>query len=573
MNFDKTLNHSAAHILASALTKIYPDIKLAIGPAIDEGFYYDFYLENNNISIKDFPKIEKQMKKIISSGNLFEKFELSKSEALEKYKNNKFKTEIINDLNLGNYLFYKNGDFLDLCSGPHVSNVNKVKFFKLLNVAGSYWRGDSNNDSLTRIYGIAFETEQELNDYLSLLEERKERDHRKIGKDLKLFTFNNLIGQGLPIWLPNGTIIKKELEKYINNLQNKYEFNSVMTPVLGSVDLYKTSGHWEHYKENMFPIMKIDNEELVLRPMTCPHHIMIYKNDLHSYKQLPLRLCEHSNLHRYESSGGLSGLERVRDMILEDTHIFCTPEQIKFEVKRCYEMIVEAQEKLGFEIYRVDLSLNDENDKEKYHGNTEMWKKSQSQLEEVLKENNIEYSKMIGEAAFYGPKIDFQVKTVLGRIITVSTIQLDFLLPEKFELMYKDEDGEMKQPVMIHLGLIGTYERFLAIILEQTKGKLPFWLSPIQITLIPVNDQFHLDYCNKLKQELTSKNVRVYLDQRNERLSKKIRESQIMKIPYQIVIGDEEIKDLNKITYREYGKEEVITISKDDFFNLIYSLK
>lgn len=570
MNFDKTLNHSAAHILAAALTKIYPNIKLAIGPAIDEGFYYDFLLEDGiNLSINELPKIEKQMKKIISSAEAFTQFHLKKEEALEKCKNNIFKTEIINDLNLENYSFFQNGDFVDLCSGPHVTNVNKVKFFKLLNVAGSYWRGDSNNQSLTRIYGIAFETEQELNDYLNLLEERKQRDHRKLGKDLKLFTFTNLTGQGLPIWLPNGTIIKKELEKYINKLQSKYEFNPVITPVLGSVDLYKTSGHWDHYKENMFPSMKIDNEELVLRPMTCPHHIMVYKNDLHSYRQLPIRLCEHSNLHRYESSGGLSGLERVRDMILEDTHIFCTQEQIKSEVKRCYEMIVEAQKKLGFQIYRVDLSLNDPNNKEKYHGNLEMWHEAQIQLEEALIENKIEYEKMVGEAAFYGPKIDFQVKTVLGRIITISTIQLDFLLPEKFELTYKSENGELERPVMIHLGLIGTYERFLAIILEQTRGVLPFWLSPIQITLIPVNDEKHLEYCKNLKDELVENGIRVYLDNRNERLSKKIRESQIMKIPYQIVIGDDEINNQNTITYREYGKEEVVTLSKQEFFKKI----
>lgn len=572
MNFNKTLNHSAAHVLAAALSKMYPEVKLTIGPAIDEGFYYDFLLEENiNISINDLPKIEKQMKKIISSAEPFEQFDLSKEEALNKYKNNKFKTEIINELNLQKYSFYKSGEFIDLCSGPHVSNVNKIKYFKLLNVAGSYWRGDSNNESLTRIYGIAFETEQELNDYLNLLEERKQRDHRKLGKDLKLFTFTNLTGQGLPIWLPNGTIIKKELEKYINKLQNKYEFSPVITPVLGSVDLYKTSGHWDHYKENMFPSMKIDNEELVLRPMTCPHHIMVYKNDLHSYRQLPIRLCEHSNLHRYESSGGLSGLERVRDMILEDTHIFCTQEQIKSEVKRCYEMIVEAQKKLGFQIYRVDLSLNDESNKEKYHGNAEMWSRAQTQLEEALNENGIEFQRMVGEAAFYGPKIDFQVKTILGRIITISTIQLDFLLPEKFELTYKSENGDFKRPVMIHLGLIGTYERFLAIIIEQTKGVLPFWLAPVQLTIIPVNEELHLDYCLNLKNELINNGLRVYLDDRNERLSKKIRESQVMKIPYQIVVGDEEIKNNNKITYREYGKEEVITISKMDFFKLINS--
>lgn len=568
MNFDSTLNHSAAHVLAAALETLYPDVKLSIGPSIDEGFYYDF-LTSETISIHDLPKIEKQMKKIISAANNFEISYKSKQEALEYYKNNPFKTEIINSKDVENFSFYTNGKFTDLCKGPHVENTNKIKAFKLLSIAGSYWRGDSNNPQLTRIYGIAFHSQQELDEYLKVLEERKERDHRKIGKDMQLFTFNKLAGQGLPIWLPNGTIIKTELQKFINYLQFKYDFSPVVTPVLGSVDLYKTSGHWDHYKENMFPAMDVDNEWLVLRPMTCPHHILVYKNDLHSYKQLPLRLCEHSILHRYEASGGLTGLERVRDMILEDTHIFCRPDQIKHEVKRCYEMILEAHKVLGTEIHQVDLSLADFNDKEKYHGDMEMWSKSQQQLEEALNECGIEYKKIEGEAAFYGPKIDFQVKTVLNRIITMSTIQLDFLLPERFNLSYKDENNNDERPVMVHLGLIGTYERFLAILLEQTKGILPFWLSPKQIVIIPVNESLHMEYCENLFHKLKSYGFRVEIDNRNERLSKKIRDAQISKTCFQIIVGDNEISKKDIISYREYSKEETITLPFDEFISLL----
>ena len=497
------------------------------------------------------------MKKIISGAYEFKKEEKTKKEALEFFSDNKYKCEIINSIPDNEIIsFYTNGDFTDLCRGPHVSNTNKIKAFKLLNVAGSYWRGDSKNDQLTRIYGVAFESEEELKEYLELLEERKQRDHRKIGKDLKLFTFSNLVGQGLPIWLPNGTKIKYEIQKYINKLQNKYEFLPVMTPVLGTVDLYKTSGHWDHYKENMFPVMDVDGELLVLRPMTCPHHIIIYKNDIHSYRQLPIRLCEHSNLHRYEASGGLTGLERVREMVLEDTHIFCRPDQIKQEVNNCYKAIMDAHDGLGTKIWRVDLSIWDPNDKEKFHGNVEMWETSQQQLKQALDDNNIEYTVMTGEAAFYGPKIDFQVKTALGHIVTVSTIQLDFLLPERFELEYVTENGTTETPVMVHLGIIGTYERYLAMLLEQTKGALPLWLSPTQIQILPVNPSIHGEYANKLNNEFLQLGYRSEVDGRDERLAKRIREAQISKIPYQLIIGDEEVNSGNLITFRCYGEQE-----------------
>lgn len=569
MKFDSTLNHSAAHVLGASLEKIYPDVKLTIGPAIEEGFYYDF-TTSAPISINDLPKIEKQMKKIIASGAEFKKQVVTKQEALDKYKNNKYKTEIINEIPEDEEIsLYTSGDFTDLCSGPHVERTSKIKAFKLLNLAGSYWRGDSENDQLYRIYGVAFDSEEEMKEYLEILEDRKQRDHRKIGKDLNLFTFNSLAGQGLPIWLPAGTKIKYQIQKYINELQHKYGFEPVITPVLGSVDLYKISGHWEHYKESMFPPMEVDNENLVLRPMTCPHHILVYKNSLHSYRQLPLRLCEHSILHRYEASGGLTGLERVRDMILEDTHIFCRPDQIEQEVLNCYNVIKEAHEGLGSKIWRVDLSTWDPNDKEKFHDNKKMWESSQNQLKDALIKNKIEFQEMQGEAAFYGPKIDFQVKTALGHVVTVSTIQLDFLLPERFELEYKDENGQNQRPVMIHLGMIGTYERYLAMLLEQTKGVLPLWLAPTQIIILPVNNEYHKEYAQKMYSFFNEKGFRVELDDREERLSRRIRDAQTSKIPYQLIIGDEEMNNANLITYRHYGSEDSHSLSTNDFINLL----
>lgn len=569
MKFDSTLNHSAAHILAASLQKIYPDVKLTIGPAIDEGFYYDF-TTSAPISINDLPKIEKQMKKIIAGGHEFVKKVVSKQEALDFYKENKFKTEIINEIPDNKEIsFYTCGDFTDLCSGPHVERTSKVKAIKLLNLAGSYWRGDSNKDQLYRIYGVAFNNEDDLKEYLDILEDRKQRDHRKIGKDLGIFTFNQLAGQGLPIWLPNGTKIKYQIQKYINELQHKYGFEPVMTPVLGSVDLYKTSGHWDHYKDSMFPPMKVDNENLVLRPMTCPHHILVYKDSLHSYRQLPLRLCEHSNLHRYEASGGLTGLERVREMVLEDTHIFCRPDQIAQEVGVCYQAIKDAHEGFGTKIWRVDLSIWDPNDKEKFHGNKQMWESSQNQLKQALQFYNIEYCEMVGEAAFYGPKIDFQVKTALGHIVTVSTIQLDFLLPERFDLSYKDEQGQNARPVMVHLGIIGTYERYIAMLLEQTKGILPLWLAPTQIVVLPVNNEIHGYFSQQLLNKLKNVGFRVDIDDRDERLSKRIRDAQVSKIPYQLIIGDEEMKNFDIITYRRYGSEDSHSLSYEQFIEML----
>lgn len=569
--FDSTLSHSAAHVLAMALVKLYPNISLAIGPAIDEGFYYDFNLNDPNTSIttKDLAKIEKEMKKIVDGAYDFIHEDISYTDALEVFANNKYKLEIIEKYKDQGLTISRCKNWIDLCGGPHVENTKLVKAFKLLNVAGAYWHGDAKNDQLIRIYGCAFYEKAHLDAYLAELDERKERDHRKIGKDLNLFTFNQLAGQGLPIWLANGTIIKQEVQKFINQLEFKYNFDTVITPILGSIDLYKTSGHWDHYHENMFKPIKIDNEELVLRPMTCPHHTLVYANELRSYRALPVRLSEHSILHRYESSGGLTGFERVRAMILEDCHVFCRMDQIEQEVLNAYAMIKAAQDGLGIKTFEVHLSLNDPNDQEKYFNDPEMWEKSQSQLRQMLQKNNIDYKEIKGEAAFYGPKIDFQAKTVLNRIITISTIQLDFLLPRRFDLKYVDEHNNQVTPVMIHIGIIGTYERFLSILLEQTKGILPLWLAPVQVVIIPINEQAHSLYASELQSLLRQNLIRANLDLRNERLSKKIREAQIQKIPYQIVIGDEEIKNDKMVTYRKYGQENTTTIKYEEFITLL----
>ncbi|RJS95541.1 threonine--tRNA ligase [Ureaplasma urealyticum] len=569
--FDQKLNHSAAHLLAMALTKFYPNLSLAIGPTIDEGFYYDFNLNDPNTSITplDLLKIEKEMKKITTQALTFDYEQVTYEKAKELFKHNKYKLDIIEQNKNNSLSTYHSGKWFDLCKGPHVQNTKEIKAIKLLNIAGSYWRGDANNDQLIRIYGVAFSDQDQLDAYLKDLQERKERDHRKIGKDLNLFTFNNLAGQGLPIWLPNGTIIKNQVQKFINEVEFQFNFDTVITPILGSIDLYKTSGHWDHYKDNIFSPVQIDNEILVLRPMTCPHHTLVYSNELRSYRSLPIRLSEHSILHRYESSGGLTGFERVREMILEDCHVFCRFDQIEHEVINAFKMIQEAQEGLGIKTFEIHLSLNDPNDKEKYYDDPQMWEQSQNVLRKMLKDHNIPYKEMVGEAAFYGPKIDFQVKTVLNRIITVSTIQLDFLLPNRFNLTYINESNEQSVPVMIHIGIIGTYERLLAILLEQTKGILPLWLSPIQVVIIPVNENLHTDYVKELNIKLRKHLIRSNVDLRNERLSKKIREAQIQKIPYQIVIGDEEIKNNKMVTYRCYGSEKTTTVSITDFINML----
>ncbi|MGL4950919.1 MAG: threonine--tRNA ligase [Mycoplasma sp.] len=567
MHLNKKINELAAHILGSTLENEFKAIIANI--EIDEGFLIDFKLTDSNISTNDFNKLERLMGKIVSGANLIENLNIKSDGTPSELSQNPYAQHKISKDGATSYV--KFGKYVGLSNEIlDFKSTNVVKNYKLLSVGGSYWLGDAKNEQLIRLRGFASDNKEEYEEYLKYYNDRLERDHRTVGKNLELFTFNSLGGQGMPFWLPNGTVIRKEIRNFISELEFKYGFESVCTPVLGSVELYKQSGHWDHYQENMFPVINIENEELVLRPMTCPHHILIYKNKPRSYRQLPLRICEESILHRYESSGGLTGFERVREMTLEDVHIFCTTEQLENEVLNCYNIIKDAHAGLNNQIFQIDLSLHDPKDAEKFHHDNEMWVKAEQSLRNMLDKHKIPYVEKVGEAAFYGPKIDFQVKTVLNRIITISTIQLDFLLPEKFDLSYKDKNGEQKQTVMVHLGIIGTYERLLSIILEQTKGVLPLWLSPNQVTIIPVNNDIHLEYCEKIEKELRSKMIRCNVDNRDERLSKKIREAQISKIPYQIVIGDDELKS-NNIAYRKYGEENTTTSNLSDFAKLLSS--
>ncbi|MGL4948561.1 MAG: threonine--tRNA ligase [Mycoplasma sp.] len=568
MELNNKLNILAGHILASVLEKDY-NAKLASVDA-DEGFLIDIYLDQQTISTNDFLKLEKLMNKVISGANPIEcnLFDAANANFENKYYEHAIQNSEVQLYDV-KFAKYHSIDKHQL----DFKSTNVAKFVKLLSVGGSYWLGNANNEQLIRIRGVACDNKEQFDSYIKYYNDRLERDHRTIGKNLDLFTFNNLGGQGMPFWLPNGSVIRKEVRNFLSELEFKYGFDSVSTPVLGSVELYKQSGHWDHYQENMFPIINIENEELVLRPMTCPHHILIYKNKPKSYKQLPLRLCEESILHRYESSGGLTGFERVREMTLEDVHIFCTPEQLEFEILNCYNIIKDAHKGLGNQIFQIDLSLHDPMDKEKFHEDDGMWKMAEDSLRNMLVKHNIPFVEKVGEAAFYGPKIDFQVKTVLNRIITISTIQLDFLLPEKFDLTYKSSEGDQKRTIMVHLGIIGTYERLLSIMLEQTKGALPLWLSPMQALIIPVNYDIHGAYCEELKSKLRHNMIRCEIDNRDERMSKKIRDAQIGKIPYQIIIGDEELKN-NNVAFRKYGFEDSNTLSIEEFTaNLLKDIK
>lgn len=566
MEINKSLNQLGAHLLSTVLEKEY-NCTIATIQVDEDGFYIDVLNPNETLSTNGFAKIEKAILKLCS-GVQINYSTIDKKDAKKLFDNNKYIAHFINDNNKNKIDLIKINSYTNLCDVLPYDKTNAIKFIKLLSIGGSYWLGDANNQQLTRIRGFVSDDKTAFENFVSEYQDRIERDHRTIGKNLDLFTFNNLAGQGLPFWLPNGTIIRKQIRDFLGQLEFKFGFQSTYTPPLGSIELYKQSGHWDHYHENMFSPITVDNEQLVLRPMTCPHHILIYKRKPLSYKQLPLRLCEESMLHRYESSGGLTGFERVREMVIEDTHIFCTPEQLEQEVLNCYNLITEVHKGLDLKLFSIDLSLHDPLDKEKYHHDENMWKEAEASLRTMLNKLNIKYEEKIGEAAFYGPKIDFQVKTVLGRIITLSTIQLDFLLPERFELTYKANDGTQQPTVMVHLGMMGTYERLLSIILEQTKGGLPLWLSPVQIALIAVNDEIHGSYLKDVYQTLRNEFIRVEIDNRDERMSKKIRDAQISKIPYQIIIGDEEIANKN-ISYREYGSEEKKTITLTKFTQLI----
>ena len=560
------LNHSCAHLLAQAVKHLYPQAKFWVGPVIEEGFYYDIDLGDVTLTEDDLPAIEKEMKKLAKDGKRIVREEISKEEALEKFKDDPYKIDLISRMDEESTVIsmYTQGDFTDLCRGPHVETVKLLKNFKLLKVSGAYWKGDAKNKMLQRIYGICFETPEALEAHLQELEEAKERDHRKIGKDMEIFMADDLVGRGLPMFLPNGYIIWQELENYIKAKEKKLNYLHVMTPCVGNVELYKTSGHWDHYKENMFPAMEVDGESFVLRPMNCPHHMMIYSNKLHSYKDLPIRIGEVAHDFRYEPSGSLKGIERGRHFCQNDAHLFVTPEQIKDEFKSVVDLIFDVYKDFGITDYRCVLSLRDPEDKVKYYPDDDMWNKAESELREVLNDLGIEYTEEIGEAAFYGPKLDVNVKPAVGNEYTLSTCQLDFCLPAKFDLKYVDKDGEKKTPVVLHRAILGSIDRFMAYILEETKGVLPLWLAPVQVNIIPVNNEYHLDYCNEIYKLLDDNNIRVKLDDREEKLSYKMRESQTKKIPLSLILGDNE-RDSNSISYREYGSKDTTTLSKEEF--------
>ena len=559
------LNHSCAHLLAQAVKHLYKDAKFWVGPVIKEGFYYDIDLGDIKLNDDDLVKIEKEMKKISKDGKKIIRHELSKSEALDMFKDDPYKIDLINEMTSDTIIScYTQGDFTDLCRGPHVETVKEIKYFKLLKVSGAYYKGDSKNKMLQRIYGVAFYDEESLNDYLKELEEARERDHRKIGKDLSIFMNHDLVGKGMPLWLPNGAIVRKQLENYIYEKEQKLGYLHVYTPCVGTVDLYKTSGHWDHYKENMFPSMKVDDEEFVLRPMNCPHHMLIYGNEIHSYRDLPIRIGEFATDFRYEASGAVKGLERVRCMCQNDAHLFVTPEQIKDEFKKVVSLILDVYKDFGIKNYTFRLSLRDKEDKEKYFDDDDMWNMAEDKLREVLNELEVDYHETIGEAAFYGPKLDVEVKPAVGPEVTLSTCQLDFLLPRRFNLSYIDSDGEKQVPVVLHRAIFGTFDRFTAFILEETKGAFPLWLAPIQVNIIPVNNEFHLEYASSIKDMLLTHDIRVNLDSRNEKLSYKMRESQIKKIPLTLILGDKE-RDENTISYRTFGSNETKTLPKEEF--------
>ena len=561
--------HSMAHVLAKAILKWDPNAKLTIGPAIDNGFYYDFDMKT--ISPSDFAEIEKTMQKIINSNEPFVRKEVSKKEALELFKNNEYKTEIINELpeNETISIYYTGDDFFDLCRGPHVENTSKLQNmgFKIAKVAGAYWRGSEKNKMLQRIYVYAFENKKALAEYVKLMEEAAQRDHRKLGKDLGIFMFSDLVGKGLPMWLPNGFTIRRELSDYIMNKELKLGYKHVMTPSLATVDLYKTSGHWDHYHEDMFPSMKRDDDEYVLRPMNCPHHMMIYKNFLHSYKDLPLRMAEIANDFRFEGGGSLCGIERARAFTQNDSHIFCRPDQIASEVENVIKLILDVYKDFGFTKYSFRLSLRDENNAEKYFGNDDLWEKSESALRKILQDSGAEFYEAKGEAAFYGPKIDVQVRSALGHDVTLSTVQLDYQLPEKFELEYIDENDKKVRPVVIHRAILGSLDRFVAFLLEETKGILPIWLCPVQVRVMNISDS-QKEYAKSIYEKLFDANIRVNLDDRNEKIGYKIREANVNKVPYMIVLGDNE-KDTNTLTVRMRGNKELKNITIDEFISIL----
>ena len=564
------LRHSTAHLLAHALTRLYPGIHFGVGPAIETGFYYDTDMPNQ-LTEDALPEVEAEMMKIVKENYPIVRREVSRKEALEIFAKDPYKVELINGLPEDETItVYQQEDFVDLCRGIHVPSTGRIQVFKLLSLAGAYWRGNSDNKMMQRVYGTAFFDKADLKEFLKMREEAKERDHRKLGKELDLFMISQEVGSGLPFWLPKGATIRRTIDRYIVDKEISLGYEHVYTPIMADVELYKTSGHWAHYKEDMFPPMDMgDGEMLVLRPMNCPHHMMVYKNHIHSYRELPIRIAELGMMHRYEKSGALSGLQRVREMTLNDAHIFVRPDQIKDEFKRILELIREVYKDFNIKDYRFRLSYRDPEDKEKYFDDDEMWNKAEGMLKEAMDEMGLEYFEAIGEAAFYGPKLDIQFKTAMGLEETMSTIQLDFLLPERFDLTYVGEDGDnFHRPVVIHRGVVSTSERFVAYLIEEYKGAFPTWLAPVQATIIPVSVEHHYDAARELKEKMARLGLRVDLDDRNEKMGYKIRASQTQKIPYQLVIGDKEVEE-GTVTVRRYGSKETKSMTVEAYLELV----
>lgn len=561
------LRHSTAHVMAKAVQRLYPGSMLAIGPPIEDGFYYDIDVPGKQLSTDDFPAIEAEMAKIVAADEAFVRREVSREAALaeNQSRGEKYKIEILEGLPEGEVTsFYDTGaDWTDLCRGPHVPTTSHIKAFKLLSVAGAYWRGDEKRPMLQRIYGTSWDSQADLDDYLNRLEEARRRDHRRLGRELGLFTFSDLVGPGLPLWLPKGATIRRELERYVTDLELQRGYQHVVTPDVAKVDMYKTSGHWAHYKDSMFPVMEYGEEEMVLRPMNCPHHIQIYKHEQRSYRELPLRLAEFGTMWRYEKSGELSGLSRVRRMDLNDAHIFCTPEQIQDEIVGVVRLIEDIYEVLGIKDHWYRLSLWDPNDKEKYVDNPEMWARGERFLKDAMESLGLSYVEAPGEAAFYGPKIDIQLRDPLGHSETISTIQVDFHLPNQFQLEYVGEDGQFHRPVMVHRGVIGTLVRMIAYLIEKYGGSFPLWLAPVQVLAIPIADR-HIEYAEQVKAELMKSGIRAEVDTRRERMQNKIRQAEQQRVPYILVMGDRDVQG-GTVSVRERGAGDLGAMERAAF--------
>ena len=563
------LNHSCAHLLAEAVKKLYPEAKFWVGPVISDGFYYDIDLGGKTLTDEDLPKIEKEMKKIAKGNKRIVRHELTKEEALGMFKDDPYKIDLINEFPEGEVITcYTQGEFTDLCRGPHVESTKELRNFKLLKCSGAYYKGDSKNKMLQRIYGVCYQNEEDLKEHLQMLEEAKERDHRKLGKDLGIFMMSDLVGRGLPLWLPNGYTLWRTIQNYITEKEVSHGYQHVHTPDLGSVELYKTSGHWDHYKDDMFPAMELDEEAYVLRPMNCPHHMVIYGNRLHSYRDLPIRIAEIANDFRYEAAGAVKGIERARSFTQNDSHIFCTKEQIEEEFKGVLNLILEVYKDFHITDTKFRLSLRDKNDKEKYFDDDEMWNSAESALRKVLTDLGVNFVEAEGEAAFYGPKLDILIKPAVGNEVALSTIQLDFLLPRRFNLTYVAENGEKQTPVVIHRAVLGSLDRFIAFLLEETKGNLPLWLAPVGVEVIPVSSEHHLEYAKNVYERLLSEGIRVELDSRNEKLGYRLREAQTRKINYTLILGDNEKLD-RTVSYRLHGEKDTTTVSIDEFVKLL----